>query len=180
MVQDKLLIWKCKHGSRTAFRRIYEKYESDLRTLAANLLDDKIAAEDVVHDVFVSFLQIVDTFEVRSSLAGYLKTCVANKARDYMRKRQQEADTVSSSEPVMSNDNWPVQLVIKNEQMQKLCSAMSQLPYEHREAVVLHLHGQMRFKTIAKLQNASTKTVYIRYRSGLDRLKRILNSEMEK
>jgi len=180
MVQDKLLIWKCKHGSRSAFRQIYEKYESDLRTLAANLLDDKIAAEDVVHDVFVSFLQIVDTFEVRSSLAGYLKTCVANKSRDYMRKRQQEADTVSSSEPVMSNDNWPVQLVIKNEQMQKLCSAMSQLPYEHREAVVLHLHGQMRFKTIAKLQNASTKTAYIRYRSGLDRLKRILNSEMEK
>jgi len=180
MVQDKLLIWKCKHGSRTAFRRIYEKYESDLRTLAANLLDDKIAAEDVVHDVFVSFLQIVDTFEVRSSLAGYLKTCVANKSRDYMRKRQKGADTVSSSEPVMSNDNWPVQLVIKNEQMQKLCSAMSQLPYEHREAVVLHLHGQMRFKTIAKLQNASTKTAYIRYRSGLDRLKRILNSEMEK
>jgi len=180
MVQDKLLIWKCKHGSRTAFRQIYEKYASDLRTLAANLLDDKVAAEDVVHDVFVSFLQIVDKFELRSSLAGYLKTCVANKSRDYMRKRQQETDTVSGSEPVMSNDNWPVQLVIKNEQMQKLCSAMSQLPYEHREAVVLHLHGQMRFKTIAKLQNASTKTAYIRYRSGLDGLKRILNSEMEK
>ncbi len=71
MVEDRLLIWKCKRGSQAAFRRIYEKYESDLRTLAANLLDDKAAVEDVVQDVFVSLLQVVDKLELRSSLAGY-------------------------------------------------------------------------------------------------------------
>ncbi|MBN2316310.1 MAG: hypothetical protein JXM79_20445 [Sedimentisphaerales bacterium] len=64
--------------------------------------------------------------------------------------------------------------------MQKLRCAMDQLPYEHREAVVLRLHGQMRFKTIAKLQNVSTKTAYVRYRAGLNELKAMLNSEMEK
>ena len=180
MVPDKLLLWKCKQGSRTAFRQIYEKYESDLRTLAANLLDDKMAAEDVVHDVFVSFLKVVDTFELRSSLAGYLKTCVANKSRDYAAKRLQEAAAMGNSEPMMSDDNWPVHLVIKNEQMQKLCSAMGQLSYEDREAVVLRLHGQMTFRTIAKLQNTSTKTAYLRYRSGLDRLKRMLSGERER
>ena len=180
MVTDRLLIWRCKRGSRAAFRQVYEKYESDLRTLAANLLDDKSAVEDVVHDVFVSFLQVVDTLEVKSSLAGYLKTCVANRSRNLMRKRQQATDTVSDPRPVVSNDDWPVQLVIKSEQMQKLRCAMDQLPYEHREAVVLRLHGQMGFKTIAELQNVSTKTAYIRYRSGLDRLKGILNSEMKK
>jgi len=88
MVEDRLLIFRCKYGSRAAFQRIYEKYEGDLRTLAANLLNDKEAAEDIVHDVFISFLQIVDKFELKSSLAGYLKTCIANKARDYVRKIQ--------------------------------------------------------------------------------------------
>ncbi|MBN2316311.1 MAG: sigma-70 family RNA polymerase sigma factor [Sedimentisphaerales bacterium] len=107
MVRDKLLVWKCKHGSRAAFRQVYEKYESDLRTLAANLLADKSAAEDVVHDVFVSFLQSLDTFEVRSSLAGYLKTCVANKSRNLMRKKRQETDTLSNPRYVIANNNWP-------------------------------------------------------------------------
>ena len=88
MIEDRLLIWRCQQGCRAAFQRIYEKYESDLRTLAANLLHDKTAAEDVVHDVFISFLGVVDTFELRSSLAGYLKTSVANKARDYLRKKR--------------------------------------------------------------------------------------------
>jgi len=86
MIEDRLLIWRCKQGSRAAFRRIYERYEGDLRTLAANLLDDKTAAEDVVHDVFISLLRIIDAFELKRSLAGYLKTSVANKARDYRRK----------------------------------------------------------------------------------------------
>ena len=36
MLEDRLLILRCKRGNRTAFQRIYEKYENDLRTLAAN------------------------------------------------------------------------------------------------------------------------------------------------
>ena len=180
MVEDRLLIWRCKCGSRVAFRRIYEKYESDLRTLAANLLDDKEAAEDVVHDVFISFLQIADKFELKSSLAGYLKTCVANRARDYFRKRRRQSFPDNCTEKIRSNDDWPLQLVMQNEVLQKLDFAMNQIPYEQREAIVLHLHGRIKFKTIARLQKVSIKTAHSRYRAGLDGLKLMLNSEMEK
>jgi len=178
MVEDRLLIWRCKRGSRAAFRRIYEKYESDLRTLAANLLDDKAAAEDIVHDVFVSLLQVVDKLELRSSLVGYLKTCVANRSRDYVRRRQRQTAAINDTEHVLPSNDGPVHLVIKSEELQKLGSAMSQIPYEQREAIVLRLHGLMKFKTIANLQKVSIKTAHSRYRAGLDRLKLILNSEV--
>ncbi|MHC4309445.1 MAG: RNA polymerase sigma factor [Planctomycetota bacterium] len=178
MVEDKLLIWRCKRGSRAAFRRIYEKYESDLRTLAANLLDDKAAVEDVVHDVFVSLLQVVDKLELRSSLAGYLKTCVANRSRDYMRRRQRQTATVNDAGRALPSNDGPIHLVIKSEELKKLGSAMSQIPYEQREAIVLRLHGQMKFRTIADLQNVTTKTAHSRYRAGIEGLRLILNSEI--
>jgi RNA polymerase sigma factor (sigma-70 family) len=179
MIEDRLLIWKCKQGNRAAFRRIYEKYEGDLRTLAANLLDDKTSAEDVVHDVFISLLRVVDRFELRSSLAGYLKTSVANRARDYRRKKRPQTVAVDDTEHVASDDNGPVHLVIQSELSQKLGSAMSRLPYEQREAIVLYLHGRMKFKAIGELQKVSTKTAHTRYRAGLDGLKSMLNSEFE-
>jgi RNA polymerase sigma-70 factor (ECF subfamily) len=72
MLEERLLLLKCKRGSRTAFLQIYKKYEGHLRTLAANLLNDKAVAEDIVHDVFVSFLSIVDNFKLKSRLPGYL------------------------------------------------------------------------------------------------------------
>jgi RNA polymerase sigma-70 factor (ECF subfamily) len=177
MIEDRLLIWKCKQGNRAAFRRIYEKYEGDLRTLAANLLDDKAVAEDVVHDVFISLLRVIDTFELRSSLAGYLKTCVANRSRDYMRAKKPKAVPVHDSMHVSSDDSAPVRLVMKDELTQHLGMAMSRLPFEQREAIVLYLHGRMKFKTIAKLQNVSIKTAHTRYRTGLDQLKSMLNGE---
>jgi RNA polymerase sigma-70 factor (ECF subfamily) len=180
MVEDMLLIFRCKCGSRAAFRRIYEKYEGLLRTLAANLLNDKETAEDIVHDVFISFLQIVDKFELKSSLAGYLKTCTANKTRDYVRKMQRRSFPAECTEKVKSNDDCPLQLVIDSELLQKLNFAMDQIPYEQREVVVLRLQGRMKFKTIAALQDVSIKTAHSRYWAGLKGLKSILNSEIEK
>jgi len=119
----------------------------------------------------------VDKLQLRSSLAGYLKTCVANRARDYVRQRQRQTVAVNDAGQAISSDDGPVRLVIQSEELHELGFAMSQIPYEQREAIVLHLHGQMKFKAIAKLQNVSIKTAYTRYRAGLDGLKSILNSE---
>ena len=52
MIEDEVLKWKFKAGSKEALRRIYEKYLNRLLTFAMALLNDAGAAEDVVHDVF--------------------------------------------------------------------------------------------------------------------------------
>jgi RNA polymerase sigma-70 factor (ECF subfamily) len=179
MLEDKMLVWKFKAGSTEAFKRIYNKYESFLLTLAVNLLHDAAAAEDVVQDVFIKFVQSQEKFHLRSSLKAYLAVCTANRARDLLRKRNR-LDTVEKNKTeVQINDNNPIQLAIDNEQMRLVRSALRQVPYEQRETVVLHLQGGMKFKAIAELQNVSIKTAQSRYRYGLDKLRSILNSEVQ-
>jgi RNA polymerase sigma-70 factor (ECF subfamily) len=180
MLEDRLLVWKFKRGSEEAFRRIYEKYVDNLLTLAANLLHDTNAAEDVVQDVFVSFLQSAENFHLRGSLKSYLSICVANRSRDRIRKmvRQQALD-IDEAEKTSGKDE-PVHLAVQNEQLHRLQKAMRQLPYEQHEAITLRLHGGLKFRQIAELQNVSIKTVQGRYRYGLDKLRSILNHELEK
>ena len=181
MLEDRLLLWKFKCGSRNAFRVIYEKYAGDLLTLAANLLNDKADAEDVVQDVFISFVESVEKFRLTGSLKGYLATCVTNRSRDYIRrKKRRQSGAISDSEQLISGAKSPVQLVICSEELRKLSHAMTELPYEQRETIVLRLHGEMRFRQIAKLQNISIKTAQSRYRYGLDKLRSILNGEVRK
>ncbi|MHC4536955.1 MAG: RNA polymerase sigma factor [Planctomycetota bacterium] len=181
MLEDKLLLWRFKHGNREAFRLIYEKYADSLLTLAANLLNDKADAEDVVQDVFISFVQSVQKFHLRGSLKSYLATCVANRSRDYLRKnRRRRTLSVNQAEQAPAEVKNPIQLVVRSEQLQKLSRAVAELPYEQREVVVLRLHGEMRFKTIAGLQNISIKTAQSRYRYGLDKLRSVLNGEVRK
>ena len=180
MLEDRLLVWKFKCGSKDAFRRIYEKYESDLLTLAVNLIGDPGAAEDVVQDVFISFVQSMEKFRLTGSLKGYLSRCVANRCRDCIRKRQRHKTVaVNEAGQMISDVNEPVQLVINSEELQRLKLAMTQLPYEQRETIMLRLHGGLKFKAIAESQKVSIKTVQSRYQYGLIKLRSILNGEMK-
>ena len=82
-MEDTLLVFQSRRGSREALTRIYEKYKADLLLLAMGLLNDKAAAEDVVHDVFLSFVRTLDSFRLTGSLKGFLLTCTANHARNW-------------------------------------------------------------------------------------------------
>jgi len=181
MFEDRLLLWRFKAGSQDAFCRIYEKYANDLLTLAANLLADVSSAEDVVQDVFINFVKSAEKFRLTGSLKGYLATCVANRARDYIRQnKRRQTVRRGETEQIPADPESPVELVIRSEELEKLSCAMTRLPYEQREVVVLHLHSALGFRQIARLQNVSVKTVQSRYRYGLDKLRSILNGEVEK
>jgi len=180
MLEDKLLVMKCKRGGKDAMRRIYEKYKDYLLTLARALLGEQAAAEDVVHDVFVCFAQSVDKFQLTGSLKGYLATCVRNLAIDTIRLRKQHVKNLYSADMAKAEPDNPEQNVAEQEELTRLRQALSQLPYEQREAVVLHLKGGMKFKELARLQGVSISTIHGRYRYGLYKLRSLLNNEMRK
>ena len=180
MLEDKLLVLKCKRGSKDAMRRIYEKYKDYLLTVARALLGEKAAAEDVVHDVFVCFAQSVEKFQLTGNLRSYLATCVRNLAIDTIRLRKQQVKNLYSGNTAGPDSENPEQQVIEREELTQLREAISQLPYEQREAVVLHLKGGMKFRELAKLQGVSIGTIHGRYRYGLYKLRSLLNSEVTK
>lgn len=180
MLEDKMLLWKMKRGNSEALRRIYEKYKSDLFALANALLHDLNAAEDVVHDVFVAFVQSADDFRLTGSLKGYLLTCVANLSRDKIRAKKREPRGLNEADIQAFDDGMPSRAVISAEQLHRLRDAIARLPYEQREVVVLHLQGRRTFKEIAQLQQAPTSTIQSRYRYRLEKLRALLNSEVEK
>jgi RNA polymerase sigma-70 factor (ECF subfamily) len=180
MLEDKLLVLKCRHGSKDAMCRIYQKYKDYLLTLAKGLLNEQAEAEDIVHDAFVRFARSARHFQLTGSLKSYLATCVSNLARDKIRARTRQARALNSANAVIAGSNNPEQRVIETEQLARLRQALSQLPYEQREAVILHLKGGMKFREIAKLQGLSISTIHGRYRYGLDKLRSLLKSEAKK
>ncbi|MHC4556322.1 MAG: RNA polymerase sigma factor [Planctomycetota bacterium] len=180
MVEDKILVWKFNRGSKDALRRIYEKYKDDLLGLAITLLRDRSLAEDVVHDVFVSFAKAVGTFHLSGTLKGYLTTCVANRARDRNRLMSGRDVGLDAAEAIGSNSDGPIEYVIGCEESGRLQDFLARLPYEQREVIVLHLHHGMRFREIARALDVSINTIQSRYRYGLDKLRSILNSMVTK
>jgi len=180
MMEDRKLLWKFKRGSPDALRRIYEKYKNDLLKLAVSLVRDVNSAEDVVQDVVVSFAQSAAKIGVAGDLRTYLVTCVANRIRNRRRDQQRhEAIGLDGADGLVSGCRRPEQWAILNEELRSLSQALAQIPYEQREVVSLYTQGDLTFRQIAAIQNASINTVQGRYRYGVAKLRSILNGELE-
>ncbi|UCC99016.1 MAG: sigma-70 family RNA polymerase sigma factor [Phycisphaerales bacterium] len=180
MLEDKLLVIKCRRGDKEAMCRLYEKYKDYLLTLARGLVDEQAEAEDLVHDAFVAFARRARQFELTGSLKGYLATSVVNGARDRMRAAARWAKAPAPGNPLATRPNDPEQCAAEAEDITRLRQALRQIPYEQREAVLLHIRGGMKFRQMAKVQGVSVSTIHARYRYGLDKLRSLLNSEVEK
>lgn len=180
MIEDKILIWRFCSGSPDAMERIYLKYYRYLLTLAAALLNDVHAAEDTVHDFFVSFAASGRNLKLEGSLKAYLATCVANRAKDRLRAAKLHAAKLKDAAfREQDNEYDPQTEAVANEAMRKVNDALTQLPFDQREAVILHIKGRMTFKTIAAHQEVSTQTAQSRYRYGLEKLKHLLNGQVD-
>jgi RNA polymerase sigma-70 factor (ECF subfamily) len=180
MIQEKVLMMRFNRGDKYALRDIYALYKDRLVTLASALLQDKTAAEDAVHDVFAKLIARQETLKISQNLLQYLFTAVANAARQQHRGQQKtprlslDADNAPEIETLCPPDS----AAIFGEQQQHLASALTALPYEQREVVLMRHFGDLKFNRIAQMQNVSINTVQGRYRYGLDKLRSLLNGEL--
>ncbi|UCE47888.1 MAG: sigma-70 family RNA polymerase sigma factor [Phycisphaerales bacterium] len=178
-MEDKLLIWKLKRGSRQALRRIYDKHHGHLLKLAVVLTGRADTAEDIVQEVFVNFARSADRFGLAGSLKSYLITstvnCVRNQRRDNHRRRLQSLD---KAENVPSMTRRPDQWAVLSEHLERLSKAMARLPYEQREVITLRTGANMTLRQVARIQKTSVSTVSARYRYGIEKLRSLLNSEV--
>jgi RNA polymerase sigma-70 factor (ECF subfamily) len=179
MFAERLLVWRFNRGGADALREIYDRHKDDLVTLAIGLLADKAEAEDVVQDVFVGFIRSAGKFRLTGSLKGFLATCVANRARNRNRAIQRLVGADASPlEAAAPEGERPDLAAIFGEEQRHVGGALAKLPYEQREAVLLHLQSGLKFRAIAQTQGVSISTVQGRYRYGLDRLRTLLDGKM--
>jgi len=134
MLEDRLLVLRAQRGSKDAMRRIYAKYKDDLLTSATALLTDRSAAEDAVHDVFVSFARGLGAFSLTGSLKGYLATCVGNKSRDLLRSSARKTGVLEEHTLPAAGERSPEQQALQRDELRKVHLALGRLPYNQRAA----------------------------------------------
>lgn len=178
MLEDKLFVLKLKRGDADALRRIYEKYKDDLLTIASSLLHEAGAAEDILHNVFVSFAKDISRFQLLGSLRSHLITRAVNQVREKFRSKMYQVVEVDRTGLSGSNSEAADRAAGGGEESQLLTDALARLPIQQREVIILYLQGGMKFREIANIQDVSINTVRSRYRYGLDELRSFLIGEI--
>ncbi len=173
-LRDRRLVHRVRRGDTDALHQVYHRYRDDLLTVAMSLLNDRYAAEDCVHDVFVHFAAAPADLRATKSLRGYLVRCVANRAKNQLKRQQLPPVPPGDTQDCPDDCDCPTQRLIVSEESTRVFEALAQLPAEQREVITLHIHGQLTFREIAAQLDLSINTVQSRYRYGVEKLRTLL------
>jgi RNA polymerase sigma-70 factor (sigma-E family) len=148
----------------------------DLVRLAALLLGDHAAAEDVVQDVFVKVWKARHRLAVDGVSAAYFHRAVVNACRSVHRRRgiarrfNGSRDAALWMEPEASAED----VALRTAQELAVLRALATLPLRQREALVLRYYQRMSEAEIAAVMGVSRGTVKSTAARGLAALGRRL------
>tara|TARA_R110002096_G_scaffold137245_7_gene290462 strand:+ start:259 stop:852 length:594 start_codon:yes stop_codon:yes gene_type:complete len=80
------LLQRLVAGDRAAFEGVYRRHNAGMVRFATAILRNRASAEEIVQEAWIAVLRNIGGFEGRSSLAGWIFTILANKARTRARR----------------------------------------------------------------------------------------------
>jgi RNA polymerase sigma-70 factor, ECF subfamily len=154
-----------------AFEVLYDRYHRLVYGLALRVLSDPVAAEDVTQAVFLKIWS--DPYLFRGGNFGaWIARVARNRAFDVVRARTMQAE--SEFPESLPTDEALEDAALASIDGERVRQALAQLPREQREPIELGFFGGVTQEQIARQTGLPLGTVKTRIRSGLRKLRNLL------
>ena len=129
-------------------------------------------AEDIVQEAFVKFWRRNHKIHNRALLYATVRSIALDFIRRDKRRVRREATAVAEADPTIEPQfEWA------DEEQSALAAAVSCLPHDQREVLVLKIWNELTFSEIAGALGISQNTAASRYRYALAHLKKSLQPQ---
>lgn len=165
-------------GSSEAYYYLIRIYFPVLCNFSLQITKDKMAAEDIVTDVFIKIWQQKVVYPTMEELKKVLYTAVKNGSLNYLRsqKRAQQRHEVFTSQ-YFDEDQHLVYDITTSELMAEVRKALDSLPKKMRTVFILSYIKQLSNDQIASELNISNQTVRNQKTRSLIRLREKLGPQ---
>ena len=144
----------------------YRQHGPALMLFATAIAGTRERAQDAVHQVFLKLLA-TSSLDHAADKKAYLFACVRNavisEARALQRNTVLDPDAIWFEPP---KRDYGAELSLRR--------ALSGLPPDQRQVIILHIWGELTFSQIADLLEISSNTAASRYRYALAKLRDLM------
>jgi len=183
--RDAELVARARDGDRDAFDELVRRHEDRVYNMALRMLGNADDALDLAQEVFLSAYRALAGFESKALFSTWLYRVTVNRCRDEMRRRATVKHTRPRSLTQGRNPEdppgdppartgSPVEAALARESQALVASAVSQLPEEAREVLVLRDVEELSYEEIASVLDVPVGTV----RSRLHRARSLLRDRL--
>ena len=162
-------------GDESALREAYRQHHASVRAFANRFLNEREAAEDLVHEVFVALPRALRRFRGEASLRQFLISMAVNHARHHLRaaRRRRRAQERLAREPETAAVT-PDRIAERRQLGRSLAAALDELPLPQRAAFVLCELEERPAAEAARIVGTSEGNVRLRLYNARRTLRRLL------
>ena len=169
---DEELLRSFLDGNQTSFAELMRRHEDRIFALAVRMTGQRSDALDATQEAFVAAFRQADKFRFDAAFGTWLYRIAINACHDLLRKRKrwagEEGTETDQIDVVGSRFDESVAARLD------LTRALSSLPPEYREAVVMHDLGGVAYDEIARLTEVPVGTVKSRISRGRRQLAQLM------
>ena len=181
---DELLLRRAQDGDPEAFEQLIGPMEQKIWRICWHYTGNREAAEDCGQEAMIRIWRNLRSYRGECALDSWVYRIAANCCMDWLRKKKRDRSV--SVEPLREQGFDPAdtapgteeQAVAKDEH-RRLREAISLLPEEQREALVMTQLEKVPYEEAARLLGVSEGTVKSRVNRAKARLKEILSENRE-
>lgn len=165
---DQELVQRVQQGDKSAFDLLVIKYQHKIVHLVNRYVKDPSEAQDVAQDTFIKAYRALGDFRGESAFYTWLYRIAINTAKNYLLSRSrrhfdyeidvQDAEQVENS-PQLKDIETPENLLMNEQIVAVIKSAIERLPEEMRIAITLREFEGMSYEEIAEAMDCPIGTV---------------------
>ncbi|MBC7189746.1 sigma-70 family RNA polymerase sigma factor [Candidatus Aerophobetes bacterium] len=184
-LSDSVLLEKSKKGDEESFRKLVEKYQSKVYSIAFAMVKNKTEAEDIMQDIFIKVYRSLGNFKGKSKFYTWLYRITINTCINHL-NHNKKTNTISLSSPenrekyqdqiiktslFLEDSKSPFEILQNRELEEKIKLAIESLPLELKQVFLLREIDDLSYKEMAKILNCSEGTIKSRLFRARDKLR---------
>lgn len=165
---DKDLVLRVQQGDKSAYDLLVIKYQHRIIQLVNRYVKDPSEAQDVAQEAFIKAYRALGNFRGDSAFYTWLYRIAINTAKNYLVSRSrrysdyqvdiQDAEQVENAPQLKAMDT-PENLLLNDEIVKVIKSAIEKLPEEMKVAIMLREFEGMSYEDIAQTMECPVGTV---------------------
>ncbi len=159
MQEERDLVRSAQQHDGDAFAQLYDKYFDKIYRYVAFKVGNRVEAEDMAQQVFLSALQNISSFKWRNiPFSAWLFRIAHNKVVDHLRKKSRRATVSLEGVQVLSASD-PQRTAELSLDIEWLKSATAELTAAQRDVITLRFAGDLPIAQVAQIMGKSQGAV---------------------
>jgi RNA polymerase sigma factor (sigma-70 family) len=152
---------------------LFERYHGPVFDFLSRMTGDRVAAEDMVQDVFMRILKYRSTFRDEGTFETWLFRIARNARADYFRQRPVTEPLAEEALERPESQPGPAGRLEASRERARLRQALLRLREDKREILVLARYRDLKYEQIAEILGIEVGAVKVRVHRAVRELREI-------